>query len=109
MAPVDVVSATDVLSKYLPIVLPIIAVMIHKLFLYYPAILHGSKKQGRMGLAEVVAHRGSRLEGLPENTVAAFKDACDARADVIEFDVWLTLDGQVQQQWRIIHRCIHGF
>lgn len=40
-------------------------------------------------------HRGSRQEGLPENTVAAFRDAVSAGADCVEFDVWLSRDGQV--------------
>lgn len=40
-------------------------------------------------------HRGSRQEGLPENTIAAFKDAVSAGADCVEFDVWLSRDGQV--------------
>lgn len=34
-------------------------------------------------------------EGLPENTLAAFKDAAAAGADVIELDVWLTADNRV--------------
>ncbi len=33
--------------------------------------------------------------GIPENTVAAFKHALACGADVLEFDVWLTADGQV--------------
>ena len=33
--------------------------------------------------------------GLPENTLAAFKDAAAAGADVIELDVWLTADNRV--------------
>lgn len=40
-------------------------------------------------------HRGSRQEGLPENTIAAFRDAVSAGADCVEFDVWLSRDGQV--------------
>jgi glycerophosphoryl diester phosphodiesterase len=32
---------------------------------------------------------------LPENTLAAFKDAAEAGADTIELDVWLTADNRV--------------
>lgn len=42
--------------------------------------------------SRIVAHRGSRLEGLPENSLAAFKDAFERGADVVELDVWLTKD-----------------
>lgn len=35
------------------------------------------------------------MEGLPENTLASFSHAMKANADVIEFDVWITKDGQV--------------
>lgn len=35
------------------------------------------------------------VSGLPENTIAAFKDAAKAGADVIELDVWLTADNRV--------------
>ena len=33
--------------------------------------------------------------GLPENTLAAFKDAAEAGAEIIELDVWLTADNRV--------------
>jgi len=42
-----------------------------------------------------IAHRGSRLEGLPENTLASFAHAVAAGSDVIELDVWLTKDEKV--------------
>lgn len=42
-----------------------------------------------------IAHRGSRLEGLPENTLAAFAHAVAAGCDVVELDVWLTKDERV--------------
>ncbi len=42
----------------------------------------------------VVAHRGCSGKS-PENTLAAFKMACDLGADMIECDVRLTKDGQV--------------
>lgn len=53
------------------------------------------KSLGTKGLVEIIAHRGSRLEGLPENTIAAFSDAVSAGTDVIELDVWITPDGKV--------------
>lgn len=34
-------------------------------------------------------------QGLPENTLSAFKDAISAGADVVELDVWLTADSRV--------------
>lgn len=43
----------------------------------------------------VIAHRGSRMEGLAENTIAAFVDAVKAGASIVELDVWLTRDGRV--------------
>jgi len=43
----------------------------------------------------VIGHRGSREEGLPENTLSAFEDAIMASADVIELDVWLSRDKKV--------------
>eukprot|EP01038_Epipyxis_sp_PR26KG_P014069 gene14069-18876_t len=46
-------------------------------------------------LKTVMAHRGSREQGLPENTIAAFRDAILNGADIIELDVRLTLDDQV--------------
>ena len=44
---------------------------------------------------QTIGHRGSIKEGLPENTIASFKDAIKAGCDCIEFDVWLTNDHQV--------------
>lgn len=44
---------------------------------------------------QLVAHRGSRLEGLPENTIAAFRDASSGGASIVELDVWLSKDGKV--------------
>jgi glycerophosphoryl diester phosphodiesterase len=42
----------------------------------------------------VVAHRGDKAFA-PENTLSAFKQAIEKRADAIEFDVKLTADRQV--------------
>ena len=41
---------------------------------------------GRRGQVQKIAHRGSRGEGLPENSTAAFKDACKSGAEVLEVD-----------------------
>lgn len=62
--------------------------------LLYP-VMGGSKglKPGQvLPRARVVAHRGSRNEGLPENSLPAFVDALRKGADIIECDVWLTAD-----------------
>lgn len=72
-------------------------VILWKIVFIFPTITHKRKtyaSDSRSSVA-VIAHRGSRDEGLPENTIAAFTDACNAGADVIEFDVWLSLDGHV--------------
>eukprot|EP01031_Cornospumella_fuschlensis_P029593 gene29593-35723_t len=45
--------------------------------------------------AKFIGHRGSRLENLPENTIAAFKEAIKGGADVLECDVYLTTDNEV--------------
>lgn len=56
--------------------------------LNYPLLLH-SRKQKKETIERnkinVIGHRGSRLDGWPENTIAAFKDAyLNAGADAIE-------------------------
>ncbi len=42
----------------------------------------------------IVAHRGDKACA-PENTLSAFKEAAKKGADAVEFDVKLTIDGQV--------------
>jgi len=42
----------------------------------------------------IIAHRGDSAH-LPENTLAAFAGALEVGADLVEFDVQLTRDGQV--------------
>lgn len=69
--------------------------LVVKVCFRFPMFFHKLKNLGKRGLASIIAHRGSRLEGLPENTIAAFVDAANAGADVVELDVWLTSDGQV--------------
>ncbi|MEX2187179.1 MAG: glycerophosphodiester phosphodiesterase [Pirellulales bacterium] len=43
---------------------------------------------------EIVAHRGAS-HGAPENTIAAIRLAWEQKADAVEFDVYLTKDGQI--------------
>lgn len=54
-----------------------------------------SKRKQTLPNSEVIAHRGSRNEGIPENTIAAFRHALAAGANVIECDVWLSKDKQI--------------
>ncbi len=42
----------------------------------------------------IIAHRGASAD-VPENTIAAFKEALNQRADAIEIDVRLTADSQL--------------
>ena len=67
----------------------------NKILLHFPNLLWKRKQLGKKGLCKAIAHRGSRVEGFPENTLAAFKAAVNAKADVIELDVWLSKDGKV--------------
>lgn len=60
----------------------------------YPTLLHKKKEMGPLGERQLIGHRGSRLEGLPENSLAAFKDASKV-AHILELDVWLTKDNEV--------------
>lgn len=53
------------------------------------------KVGSQLPLAGKIAHRGSRTEGLPENSIAAFQDAFKNGADVVELDVWLSSDGEI--------------
>jgi glycerophosphoryl diester phosphodiesterase len=81
---------------------------VYRIFYEFPHLLHDPKKS--KGIADrdrqkpasarlcskIIAHRGSRAEGLPENSLAAFQDAIDSDiADIIELDVWLSKDGHV--------------
>lgn len=53
------------------------------------------KVLGKKGYSQVIGHRGSRISGLPENTLSAFIDAVNVGVDMIELDVWLTKDEKV--------------
>ncbi len=113
------------MSTYLaPGISAIVLYGIYQLFWYYPKkmrsligldrkpskvasfIQSGSGKEKRevseehtetmFNSSQKIAHRGIRLEGLPENSIAAFYYALHTgKADVIECDVWLTKDHQI--------------
>ncbi|MEO5916657.1 MAG: glycerophosphodiester phosphodiesterase [Luteolibacter sp.] len=42
----------------------------------------------------IIAHRGASISA-PENTLAAFREAWNQKADGIELDIWLTKDGRI--------------
>jgi len=66
-------------------------------------LLHGPalfscrlKLRRKLKGVRTIAHRGCRYEStVPENTLPAFQHALDAKADLIELDVFLTEDGKV--------------
>ena len=82
---------------------------ISTILLFYPRVLHPIRPKNGVIIRNkinIIGHRGSRLDGWPENTIAAFKDSClHSGADTIELDVWLTNDGEV-----VIHhdKILHG-
>lgn len=43
----------------------------------------------------IIGHRGSRFDGLPENSLSSFKDAVNSGVDVVELDIWLSYDEKV--------------
>lgn len=70
-------------------------ILVYTLLYYYPTLLHKRKNLGKLrSNIGKIAHRGSRDEGLPENTKASFKDAVKAGTDIVELDVWLSTDKQ---------------
>lgn len=83
------------LFSYGGIPILIIFLIIYFAMWYYPMYVWERKRLGKKGRARIIAHRGSTSEGLPENSLAAFRDAVAAGADIVEFDVYLTRDGQV--------------
>ncbi|APB31378.1 hypothetical protein BHY08_05765 [Vagococcus teuberi] len=52
------------------------------------------KQNGSDKMTKVIAHRGSKGTH-PENTLPAFQEAIDVKADGIELDVQLTCDGKL--------------
>ena len=75
----------------------VLFVLLSKLLEYFPGILHKTKSgcMGTRRFVQKIAHRGSCCSGLPENTIAAFKDAAVTNCDMIELDVWFTSDEKV--------------
>lgn len=77
--------------------IPTAAIALYQMYWWKPQWIgrHRSRFADKLPCTKRIAHRGSRNEGLPENTIAAFKHALEVGADVIECDVWLTKDNQV--------------
>jgi glycerophosphoryl diester phosphodiesterase len=48
----------------------------------------------RAATPEIIAHRGASFDA-PENTIAAIRLAWEQQADAVEFDVYLSKDGQI--------------
>lgn len=86
----------DLLNAFYSVLwcLPLVYFIVGHLFHTYPNLLHKKKELGHIKKCQLIAHRGSRLEGLPENSIAAFKDALK-HADILELDVWLTKDNEI--------------
>ena len=64
-----------------------------KLLVVFPNMF--GKKAVTLPAGVVIGHRGSKEEGVPENTLLSFQDALLAGVDIIELDVWLSKDGQI--------------
>jgi hypothetical protein len=65
-------------------------VVIYQVLNKYPLVFRKRTFLGKKGFAQIIGHRGSREEGLPENTVAAFKDAISNGAEIIELGkLWM--------------------
>ena len=64
-----------------------------KVLIAFPNIF--GKKKMSIPDGVVIGHRGSKEEGVPENTLLSFQDALLAGVDIIELDVWLSKDGKV--------------
>lgn len=79
-------------APYAVVLSSILMVVVHRVYWHHP---HKREKNMREGMlnTHIIGHRGSKIEGLPENSIAAFKDAIKAGVTTIEFDVWLTQDG----------------
>jgi hypothetical protein len=58
--------------------------ILYKLLEYFPWAVYTPFSLGSRGVVQKIGHRGSRGEGLPENSRAAFVDACKSGADMIE-------------------------
>ena len=58
--------------------------VLYKVLELFPRTVRTPFSIGKRAHVQRIAHRGSRGEGLPENTKAAFVDACNAGAEVLE-------------------------
>lgn len=65
------------------------------LMLRLPPLFRTRLLSEKLRSVKIIAHRGSKSEGIPENTIAAFESAITAGAHQLELDVWLTSDGHV--------------
>jgi glycerophosphoryl diester phosphodiesterase len=68
-------------------------ILLSKMLTLFPNVF--GKKKCDIFRGVIIGHRGSKEEGVPENTLLAFKDALIAGVDVIECDLWLSKDGEV--------------
>lgn len=89
--------SSDIISISISI---LCAYMLSNIIFYFYIIKNSSniailQNAGKRMKLQTIGHRGSIQEGLPENTIASFKDAIEAGCNCIEFDVWLTNDKKV--------------
>ena len=75
------------------LILVVIAFLLNHLVFWSPEQLDHITAQGARS-PMVIAHSGSSHDA-PENTLAAIRQALDAGADAVEFDVTLSKDGEV--------------
>lgn len=55
--------------------------------------IHASFSQGMFHKNKVIAHRGAwKTQGLPQNSIASFREAVRLGCEGSEFDVWMTSD-----------------
>ena len=81
------------------------AVLFHYLLIIniiFNSLIIGSDKKNQSYFdcpcPHIIAHQGASLE-LPPNTIEAFQLALDYGADIIELDIWRSMDGV----WVVIH------
>jgi hypothetical protein len=68
-----------------------LSIVLHK----FPLSWQKCKLSPRISAVTTIGHRGCRMEGYPENSIAAFKHSVRSGCDMIELDVHLTKDKQV--------------
>jgi hypothetical protein len=82
-------------SPLLFIIVIVVILFSYALYLV-PTILHRQRDLGIIrSKVSTIGHRGSRYEGIAENSIASFKEAIKLGVDVIELDVWMSKDGEV--------------